>query len=140
MSVEKMALTLALGIAIGIIPVLGVSTALLTILALVFRLNIAAIQIVNYGIAIIKYALFVPFLKIGQIIFFPKESYIHINNIISQYHEDFIGTFKSLWYINLGGFIVWFIIALPLGLIIYHKSLPYFKRYKLKTMPISVNN
>jgi uncharacterized protein (DUF2062 family) len=127
MSVEKVSLTLALGICIGIIPVLGVSTILLTIIALVLRLNIPAIQLVNYGIAVVKYALFVPFLKLGQIIFFRGESHIQFKNILSQYHEDFFGTFKTLWHLNLGGFIVWAIIAVPLGILIYHKSQPFFK-------------
>jgi hypothetical protein len=66
------------------------------------------------------------------VIFFPGESDIHLKNILSQYHEDFLGTFKMLWHLNLGGFIVWAIIALPLGLIIYHKSQPYLKKHKLR--------
>jgi len=136
MSVEKVSLTLALGISIGIIPVLGVSTVLLTILALTFRLNIPAIQLVNYGIAVVKYALFVPFLKLGQVIFFRGDSGIEFKNILSQYHEDFLGTFKTLWHLNLGGFIVWAIIALPLGIFIYHKSQPYLKKHKLKMLRV----
>ena len=85
MTVEKLSLTLALGISIGIIPVLGVSTILLTILALVFKLKIPAIQLVNYGIAAVKYVLLVPFLKLGQMIFFPNKADLQLNNIIEQY-------------------------------------------------------
>jgi hypothetical protein len=136
MSVEKMSLTLTLGICIGIIPVFGVSTLILTALALAFRLNIPAIQFVNYGIAVVKYVLFVPFLKLGQIIFFPADSDIHLNNILSQYHNDFFGTFKMFWQLNLGGFIVWAIISIPLGLFIYYKSQPYLKRHKLKMIRV----
>jgi hypothetical protein len=136
MSVEKLSLTLALGISIGIIPVLGVSTILLTILALVFRLKIPAIQLVNYGIAFIKYALFVPFLKLGQVVFFPSEAHVNIKNILAQYHEDFFGTLRIFWHLNLGGFLVWAFVAIPLGILIYYKSLPYLKRQKVKIIPV----
>src|SRR5271166_5307916 len=44
---EKMALSLALGAAIGVFPAIGWTTALCAIAALALRLNLAAIQIVN---------------------------------------------------------------------------------------------
>jgi uncharacterized protein (DUF2062 family) len=136
MTAEKISLTLALGICIGIIPVLGVSTILLAVLALILRLNIAAIQLVNYSIMVVKYILFVPFLKLGQSIFFPNESHFQFSNILSQYHQDFIGTFKILWHLNLGGFLVWAIISIPLGIMIYCKSQSFLNRQKQKMIPV----
>lgn len=44
---EKIALSLALGVALGVFPVLGSTTALCALAALVLRLNLPAIQIVN---------------------------------------------------------------------------------------------
>ena len=136
MSVEKISLTLALGICIGIIPVLGASTLLLTLLALAFRLSIPAIQVVNYGIAVVKYILFVPFLKLGQIIFVPSGSDFQFKSLLSQYHQDFVGTFKMFWQVNLAGFVVWVIIAIPLGILIYYRSQPFLKRQKRKLVPV----
>ncbi len=46
-SPEKIALTVALGIMLGVIPVLGSTTALCTLAAIVLRLNLPAIQLVN---------------------------------------------------------------------------------------------
>jgi len=45
---EKLALSLSLGTAIGLIPILGVSTAICALLAVLLRLNMPAIQLVNY--------------------------------------------------------------------------------------------
>ena len=45
---EKIALSLAFGLGLGIFPVLGVSTILCTVAAIVLRLNLPAIQLVNY--------------------------------------------------------------------------------------------
>src|SRR6185312_970638 len=45
---DKIALSLAFGLGLGIFPVLGVSTVLCTVAAIAFRLNLPAIQLVNY--------------------------------------------------------------------------------------------
>jgi uncharacterized protein (DUF2062 family) len=136
MSVEKMSLTLALGISFGIMPFLGVSTYLLALLAFIFRLNIPAIQFVNYAVYVVQVVLFVPFLKLGQWIFYPNESGLQYNNILSQYQSDFVGTLKTFWHLSLGAIIVWAIIAIPMGLGIYYFSQPYLTKKKLKLMPV----
>jgi uncharacterized protein (DUF2062 family) len=50
MSPEKLAFTLSLGICFGIIPVLGLNAILLAIMAFMFRLNLPAIQLINFGV------------------------------------------------------------------------------------------
>jgi len=45
---EKIALSVALGAAIGVFPALGWTTILCAIVALVWKLNLPAIQIINY--------------------------------------------------------------------------------------------
>lgn len=135
-SVEKMSLSLALGICFGIMPLFGVSTWLLVLLALILKLNIPAIQLINYTVVIVKIVLFVPFLKLGQLIFFPLESDIELNTILTRYHADFLGTFKSFWHLNLGGIIIWSLIAIPLGVGIYYLSQPALKRQSLRLQNI----
>jgi uncharacterized protein (DUF2062 family) len=63
---QKIALSLAFGFGFGIFPVLGVSTILCTIVAIVFRLNLPAIQLVNYLVAPLQLALIIPFVRIGE--------------------------------------------------------------------------
>ena len=46
LSPKDLALCVALGIGVGLFPVLGVSTPALTVLALTLRLNLAAIQLI----------------------------------------------------------------------------------------------
>lgn len=58
---EKIALSLAFGIGLGIFPVLGVATILCTVIALALRLNLAAIQIVNYLASPVQLLLIIPF-------------------------------------------------------------------------------
>ena len=63
---EKSAMSLAFGLGIGIFPVLGVSTVLCTIVAIVLRLNLPAIQLVNYLAAPLQLALIIPFVRVGE--------------------------------------------------------------------------
>ena len=63
---EKIALSLAFGLGIGIFPVLGVSTVLCTVVAIALRLNLPAIQLVNYLASPLQLALIIPFVRVGE--------------------------------------------------------------------------
>jgi len=65
----RLALTLALGFAIGCSPILGVTTGLCAVIALALGLNLAAIQAANYLAMPIQLAMVVPFVRIGGKIF-----------------------------------------------------------------------
>jgi uncharacterized protein (DUF2062 family) len=65
-SPDKIALSLAFGLGFGIFPVLGVSTILCTLAAVLLRLNLPAIQLVNYLAAPIQLALIIPFVRVGE--------------------------------------------------------------------------
>jgi uncharacterized protein (DUF2062 family) len=64
-SPRRLALTLALGFAVGCIPVVGIPTLLCAGLALALRLNLPAIQAANYAAMPLQLALIVPFVRMG---------------------------------------------------------------------------
>jgi uncharacterized protein (DUF2062 family) len=64
-SPRRLALTLALGFAIGCIPVVGLPTALCAVLAIVLRLNLPAIQAANYAVMPLQLVLIAPFVRLG---------------------------------------------------------------------------
>ena len=66
MSTKKITLCITLGITLGIFPVVGMTTVLCTLAALVFRLNLPAIQVVNYMMYPVQLALLVPFYGAGS--------------------------------------------------------------------------
>ena len=68
-SPRRLALTLALGFAIGCLPVVGVPTALCLVVALGLRLNIPAIQAANYAAMPLQVALIFPFVRLGRWLF-----------------------------------------------------------------------
>lgn len=66
MSPRRLALCVAIAIVVGNIPILGVSTILCTLIALVFRLNLAAIQLVQAAMAPTQLLLLIPFVRLGE--------------------------------------------------------------------------
>lgn len=68
-SPQRLALTLALGFAIGCIPFIGVPTAVCLIVAFSLRLNMPAIQAANYAAMPFQVALIFPFVRLGGWLF-----------------------------------------------------------------------
>ncbi len=64
-SPRRLALTLALGFAIGCIPVLGIPTVVCAALAMALRLNLPAIQAANYAVMPLQLVLILPFVRLG---------------------------------------------------------------------------
>jgi uncharacterized protein (DUF2062 family) len=62
---RRLALTLALGFAIGCLPVVGMPTLVCAALALALRLNLPAIQAANYSVMPLQLVLIVPFVRLG---------------------------------------------------------------------------
>lgn len=65
-SPRRLALCVAIGIVVGNIPILGVSTALCAAIALVFRLNLPAIQLAQAAMAPTQLILIIPFARLGE--------------------------------------------------------------------------
>jgi uncharacterized protein (DUF2062 family) len=63
---RRLALSVALGAGIGLVPVLGISTALCALVALVLKLNLPAIQLVNYLLTPLQLLLIIPQLRFGE--------------------------------------------------------------------------
>jgi hypothetical protein len=67
-SAERLALLIAVGFVLGTFPIVGCPTVLCLVAAMVFRLNVAALQVVNQISSPLQLALLVPFARIGRIV------------------------------------------------------------------------
>jgi uncharacterized protein (DUF2062 family) len=125
---RQLALAVTLGLLFGIFPIIGVTTILCGAAALLFRLNMAAIQLVNYLIYPVQLLLFAPYLKIGAFIF----NYQHILSIPKMSElttfGDILVNLQDLYLVFLGAILVWLIFALAIGFIIFRVLYDYFRR------------
>ncbi len=95
-SPRRLALTLALGFAIGCLPVVGIPTALCAMLALSLRLNLPAIQAANYAAMPLQLLLILPFVRLGGWIFAPGQQAFAMGSLFHGSPAQMLWTSGSL--------------------------------------------
>ena len=65
-SPRRLALSVSIGVVVGNVPILGISTIVCAAVALLFRLNLPAIQIVQASMAPSQLLLIIPFMRLGE--------------------------------------------------------------------------
>ncbi len=108
---EKMALSLALGAAIGVFPALGTTTALCALVAFIWRLNLPAIQIVNYFVYPVQLALIIPFFRAGEILFGAPHLPLSASQVVAMVRASFWGAIRLLWTTTWHAMIAWCLVA-----------------------------
>jgi uncharacterized protein (DUF2062 family) len=116
---EKMALSLALGVALGVFPALGWTTVLCAAAALIFRLNLVAIQIVNYFMYPLQIALIIPFFRMGETLFGVQHVPMSVTQLRVVIHGNFWRAVHALWSTTWHAIVVWSLLAPAFIALIY---------------------
>ncbi len=124
---EKLALSLALGLVLGVFPAVGWTTALCALAALIFRLNIPAIQMINYSMYPAQIALLLPLFRLGEKLFRAPHLPISIPHIYRMAHADLWGAIKFLWSTTWHAIVVWAVLAPLFTALIYFVLVPVFR-------------
>lgn len=124
---HKLALTICLGIAVGILPIFWGTTLICAALAFCLRLNQAAIQAVNYMAYPLQLALFFPFYRLGEKVF-PWEKPLSPEMASGGLHGGFTATITHLGGTALKAVAAWLITAPPATILIYLLLLAIFKK------------
>ena len=119
MSPKKVSLCIALGVSLGIFPVLGMTTLLCTIAALTLRLNMPAIQMVNFIVYPLQLILLAPFYGIGGWLFNQPGWHAVEGSLIDLIRNDFWGSMANLWDITLYAVFTWLVIS-PLIIVLLY--------------------
>ena len=125
---EKIALSIALGAAIGVFPVLGSTTFLCAAAAVILRLNLPSIQLVNYLMYPLQLILFLPFLEAGSRIMRTAPIALSMKQVFGMIESDPWRLIKMLWSATLGAMTIWVALSpLVIG-IIYIALAPLLRR------------
>lgn len=119
-SIKRLSVSLALGITIGLIPLYGLTTLLVALIALSLRLNHVAMQAAHYAVHPLQLALLIPFFKIGDVFLKNQNFSFTIHQYIHLIRTDFWGAMHELWLLNLSAVGVWLLISLPLFFGLYY--------------------
>ncbi len=125
---SRLALGVALGLALGVFPVLGATTALCAVAAAGLRLNQPAVQLANYLAYPLQLALFVPFLRAGAWLFGAPPFALGLGEIRASLAADPWGTIAALSAANLRAVAVWALAVAPLALALHLALRPLLAR------------
>jgi uncharacterized protein (DUF2062 family) len=108
---ERLSWSLALGLVVGVNPLLGSTTVLALALAGVFKLNVVASQLSNHAMYPLELLLFPVFVKLGSLLFgtpgLPLAPMALFRAVKAQPWE----TTKALWSWEWHAMVVWAVFA-----------------------------
>jgi len=127
-SPERLALCVAIGIVVGNIPILGLSTALCALIALVFRLNLPAMQIVQALMAPTQLLLIIPFVRLGEWILRAPHQPLSISAGLALLSQGVGHAVVVLWDAILHAGFAFLLVAPIATFVLYKILIPVFVR------------
>lgn len=117
---EKVALTIALGLVIGVFPFVGATTILCGVAAAALRLNQPIIQLVNYFAYPVQLIVMIPFYRAGESLFNRPHMPLSLPMLLERFRADTWRFLADFGVITLQGIAVWCLLAPVVAFAIYH--------------------
>lgn len=108
---EKIALTIALGLSVGVFPILGSTTILCALVAFWLRLNQPVIQLVNWLAYPLQFMLLLIFVRIGEWIMRAPPVSFSIPEMLRKFHESPVKFMHEFGMTGLHGIVAWAALA-----------------------------
>ena len=125
---QKIALTIALGLVLGIFPILGATTALCAIAGVWLKLNQPVIQLVNWLVSPLQLTLILGFVRIGEWLLRAQPVSFSVPELFRKFHESPAKFMQEFGLSGLHGIVAWLLIAPLLTALIYFLLLPPLKK------------
>ena len=125
---QKIALAVALGVLLGIAPVLGTTIVSCTVAALALGLNLPLIQLVNNLVYPLQLLLLIPFVQAGQRLFGEPPLPLSVSQIVARFQQDFWGSVATFWSYTWHGATAWLLFSAVAGPLMYFLVLLPLKR------------
>lgn len=97
----------------GVFPIMGFSTPLNTLAALIFRLNQPIIQAVNWVLGPLKLLLIIPFLRLGEWVFGAEPFTLSLTEFSKIFFEDWWATTQEFAWTFVHAIVGW-LVTVPL--------------------------
>lgn len=127
---RDLAMSVALGTSLGLVPVLGVSTALCALAALLLRLNMPAIQIVNYLLTPLQLVLIIPWLRFGEMLAGAPRFPVTLDSGLALLSHGAINAIQVLGLAILHATFGWLVLAPVLAFVLYRGLEPVFRHLR----------
>lgn len=131
---KQLCKSIIVSVLLSVIPILGVSTFLITVVSLKYKLNLPIMVALSYLMWPVQILLILPFISAGEFIFSIPSSHHTVYEIINSFQDGFFSTLGKLSFELLCGFAAWIFVAIPIAVIVYGICL-----LVLKFIPIAEN-
>jgi uncharacterized protein (DUF2062 family) len=128
MTPRELALAVAIGLVLGTFPVIGVTTLLCIGAAFALRLNLPAMQSVNWIASPLQLILLIPFFNLGGVLFGGGHVAVTIGQLIGMMQTDLLGTIREFLFVTLRAVCAWSLVAPVAAALVYALVLPLFSR------------
>ena len=112
---------------ISIIPILGVSTFMITTVSLKRKLNFPVMISLSYLMWPVQILMIIPFIRVGEFIFSVPQHHHTVEEIISSFQSSFFQTLSQLSFELLCGLGGWLFTAVPIAVGICWVSLLFLR-------------
>lgn len=119
-SPSGLAASTTIGIVLGILPVLGVTTWLSTLIGVRFRLNVPLILAVLYLVWPLQIGLVLPFLRTGEWLLGVPPFVFSVEKMQAAFEANFFEAMSEFGFVNLYALVGWGVFAVPLGVFFYY--------------------
>ncbi len=124
----KLALSLALGVVVSVMPLLGITTLVALALSVVFRLNHVAMVAANYAAYPLQILLFIPFFQAGAWITGGPPVPFTLDQIRAELAAGVWPTVVKYAEANVRALVAWLLAAPPATYLLYRLFLPLLAR------------
>ena len=135
LSPDAIALTIAIGLAIAVIPVVGTTTILCTAAAIVLRLNQPLIQAINYLSFPLQLAFILPYLKLGRLLFGGPAVRMSAEELAAFVTSRPGEAIEALWRVTLQAVGAWALTAPLIGAAVYFAVRPALRAAARRLRP-----
>lgn len=125
---HQLALTVVIGTAAGLIPVLGTTTLLATAAAVRLRLNVAAALLIAHLWSPVQLLLMIPLLTLGSRMWGSSGPALTLAKVEHLFTHDLLGAFHLLWHSMVGALALWAVGCCVLGPLLYFGLRPILAR------------
>jgi uncharacterized protein (DUF2062 family) len=131
-SPQKLAWSIAVGLLIGINPILGSTTVLCLAAAFLLRLNVAASQLANHLAYPLELLLLIPFIRLGDVVFHTAPMPFSTKALIHAARTNPIALTRQLWTWEWHALVLWLCLAVFLIPIIALAITPLLRRLLIR--------
>jgi uncharacterized protein (DUF2062 family) len=125
---DKIALTLAIGLILGLFPIFGTTSALCVLAALWLKLNQPIIQLVNWLAAPLQLPGIYLFVRIGERLTRSPQVEFSLTGLVQQFRASPLQFLQQFGMTGLRGVLAWLLIAPLIAAVVYVALLPPLRR------------